>query len=79
MATTIPGGKYLGEDGETFHDANGKVISGPWAVDGEPLSDSTQPTNDPPSDSTQPANEPSAQLDASPVDDSVRKSKVKPK
>ena len=29
MATTIPGGKYLGEDGKTWHDANGKVITEP--------------------------------------------------
>ncbi len=26
MADTIPGGKYIGADGKTYHDANGKKI-----------------------------------------------------
>lgn len=29
MADTIPGGVYLSADGETWHDANGKVIDAP--------------------------------------------------
>jgi len=39
MAETVPGGRYLSDDGKTWHDANRKALDAPEAEGKKPAAD----------------------------------------